>query len=142
MAKTGPIVLIEDDEDDAELFKTVLLELEIGNNLLWFSDTQTAMDYLTNSSGQPFLIVCDVNLPKQNGIAFKHEIEANEHLRRKSIPFIFYSTAVDKYVVTKAYEDLTIQGFFKKEHNYSIIKEQIKSIITYWMHCEHPSDIG
>ena len=141
MSKTGPIVLIDDDPDDAELLSSVLNDLMIQNEFIWFDSTKNAMEYLRTMTGQPFLIICDVNMPLQSGIDFKKELDNDPELRSKAIPFLFYSTSVDKYLVTKAYGELTIQGFFRKEHSYATIKERTRDINAYWKHCEHPSNM-
>jgi two-component SAPR family response regulator len=71
MAKKGPIIIIEDDAEDEEIFKDILKELSISNKIIWFTDAHAAFDYLKTTSEQPFIIFSDVNLPKQNGVEFK-----------------------------------------------------------------------
>ncbi|RYZ32622.1 MAG: response regulator [Sphingobacteriales bacterium] len=137
--KSGPIVLVEDDEDDKNIFEEVLGDLGVDNELLWFNRSSLAFTYLKAESDQPFLIVCDVNMPGQNGIDLKAQIDSDAQLRRKSIPFIFYSTSVDKATVTKAYTELTVQGFFKKLTDYEEIKRHIKLMMDYWSTCYHPN---
>ena len=140
MSKTGPVILIDDDQDDEEIFRTALKELKVENEFIWFSNTADALVFLQEMTGQPFVIFCDVNMPKQSGLEFKREIDDHPLLRKKSIPFIFYSTSADKKLVTEAYNQTTIQGFFRKEHSYTAILAKLKAIIDYWMICEHPSN--
>lgn len=140
MSKTVPILLIDDDLDDADIFKSILGELQVQNELVWFHSTLDAFDFLKKMDGQPFLIVSDVNLPKQTGIEFKKRVDQDPLLKTKCIPFVFLSTSVDKYVVTQAYEELTIQGFFKKPSSYAATKVLLREMIEYWRHCEHPSN--
>jgi CheY-like chemotaxis protein len=139
MAKSGPIVVIEDDTDDQGILKDVLKELKVENELIWFAKADDAFTYLKTSSQQPFLIFSDVNLPGQNGIEFKRRIDADPALRKKSIPFVFYSTYVDQQAVNTAYTEMTVQGFFQKNDSYSEIKTNIKLIIDYWLACRHPN---
>lgn len=140
MSKTGPIILIEDDHDDEEIFRGALKEIGVKNEFIWFSTTPEAFKFLKTMQGQPFLIFCDVNLPIQTGIEFKKQVDDDEQLRKKSIPFLFYSTSVDKKTVTEAYTKMTIQGFFKKEHSYTAIVDRLRLIVQYWMSCEHPTN--
>lgn len=140
MAKTGPIVLIEDDEDDIELFREAMRENEIENSFIIFPGGPEALEYLTTTLDQPFLIICDVNLPRQNGIEFKTAIDSNPVLRKKSIPFIFYSTYVAQYAVNEAFSNLTVQGFFQKNDSYSEFKKIMKIIVEYWSLCRHPNN--
>jgi CheY-like chemotaxis protein len=139
MAKKGPIIIIEDDAEDQEIFKDILEELKISNKIIWFTDPHAAFDYLKTTSEQPFIIFSDVNLPKQNGVEFKRKIDEDNQLRKKSIPFIFYSTFVSQEFVNQAYTQMSVQGFFKKGTSYKEIKSDIKMIIDYWQICKHPN---
>jgi CheY-like chemotaxis protein len=139
MAKEGPIIIIDDDVEDKDIFKDALEELSIDNTIVWFTDTGLAFEYLKTTKDQPFIIFSDVNLPAQNGIEFKRRIDQDEQLRKKSIPFIFYSTFVDQKVVNEAYTKMTVQGFFKKGNNYSEVRNEIKMILDYWHVCKHPN---
>jgi len=139
MSKTGPIILIEDDLDDEEIFREALTEIGVENKLICFSTTQEAFDYLINMTEQPFLIFCDVNLPKQSGLDFKKQIDSNPVLRKKSIPFLFNSTAIDKRTVTEAYTEMAIQGYFLKQSEFHNVISSLRTIIQYWNMCEHPS---
>jgi len=140
MAATGPIVVIEDDIDDLDILKEALKENEVKNELLCFSNGPDAMEYLLTTVQQPLLILCDVNLPRQNGIEFKTQIDADPVLRKKSIPFIFYSTYVSQYAVNEAYNNLTVQGFFQKNDTYEEFRNVIKTMIDYWSLCKHPNN--
>jgi CheY-like chemotaxis protein len=139
MAAKGPLVIIEDDADDQLLMAEVFADLQLPNPLIFFSATKDALHYLKTTTDQPFIIICDVNLPVQSGTELKREIDSNEVLRRKSIPFLFYSTAVSQDVIDDAYMNLNIQGFFKKGHNYDEIKSLLKCMVDYWTHCWHPN---
>lgn len=137
--KTGPIVLIEDDLDDKKIFEEVLGELKVENKLAWFTNCPDAFLYLKETDDQPFIIFSDVNLPVQNGLDFKRQVDADPELRRKCIPFIFYSTSVDLWIVNEAYTQLTVQGFFQKHHSYPEIMKNLKMILDYWKSCRHPN---
>jgi CheY-like chemotaxis protein len=135
---TGPIVCIEDDQDDQHLMSVAIKELQLTNELYFFSDGESAIQFLIDTPLKPFVIFCDINLPKTNGIELRKRLNDNEYLRKKSIPFIFVSTATSPETVQTAY-DVTVQGFFRKPDTYSGLKEQIKLIMTYWKECLHPN---
>ena len=139
MARSGPIVLIEDDSEDEELFREALLELGIENELRVFHNCLEAWDYLQTTTDMPLIIFSDVNLPILNGLDFKRRIDADPHLRRKSIPFIFYSTSTAQHIVNEAYTQMTVQGFFEKSSHFEEIKKCIKRVIEYWKDCRHPN---
>jgi CheY-like chemotaxis protein len=139
VAKSGPIIVVEDDVDDKEVVEEILHELEIPNRLVWFTRTEEAFHYLKTTSDQPFIIFSDVNLPGQNGIEFKRAIDEDPQLRQKSIPFVFYSTAVRQDAVNEAYTQLTVQGFFQKNNSYAEVKNAVRLILDYWKLCKHPN---
>lgn len=139
MAKPGPIIVVEDDLDDQAILNDILTELEVPNKLKWFIRSTEAFLYLKTTEEQPFIIFSDVNLPGQNGIEFKRQIDTDHELRQKSIPFVFFSTSVNKNAVNEAYTKMTVQGFFKKSDNYEQIKRTIKLILDYWYLCKHPN---
>ncbi|GAB3050380.1 response regulator [Spirosoma pulveris] len=137
MSITGPIVCIEDDEDDQQLVSVALKELQVTNDLHFFRDGQAAFQYLESTAQKPFLILCDINLPLMSGIELRKQLNQNDYLRQKSIPFLFVSTAADPGLVRTAYDE-TVQGYFKKPVRYTELKQQIRLILAYWTECLHP----
>jgi len=139
MARSGPIVIVEDDLDDQELIQEILKAINVSNELIFFAKCEKAFEFLKTSGIQPFIILSDVNLPEQNGLEFKRRIDEDSELRAKSIPFIFFSTSVDKKAVDTAYKEMTVQGFFQKKSNFEELKSLIKLIVDYWKQCRHPN---
>lgn len=137
-SKNGPVIVVEDDQDDQEILREVFDLLEVSNTILFFSDGVEAIHYLNTTTDQPFLILCDINLPKMNGLELRGQINLDERLRKKSIPFIFFSTNASPDAVAKAY-DLTVQGFFVKSHTLQELQDTMRLIISYWTFCRHPN---
>ena len=46
MNKNGPVVIIEDDEDDQAILKEVFENLGYSNEVIFFNEGQAALDYL------------------------------------------------------------------------------------------------
>lgn len=138
--KSGSIILVDDDTDDQELLVNVFESLGVPNEIQIFENGHEALLFLKQTPSQPFLIICDVNMPIMNGLELRRQINTNELLRRKSIPFIFLSTSGEANAVNEAYE-LDVQGFFVKERYFEGIQEQIKQILGYWKECKHPNSI-
>ena len=136
---SGPIIIIEDDQDDRDIIEEVLKELSIPNETIWFTRCLNAFDYLKTHTNQPFLIFCDINLPGLSGIELKKQIDADKELRKKSIPFVFLSTSADKKYVNEAYTEMTVQGYFQKANSYDETKKNVKAILEYWKICKHPN---
>jgi CheY-like chemotaxis protein len=140
MNKSGPIIIIEDDEDDQAILNDVLESLNYENEIIFFSDGEQALQFLTESHVEPFIIFSDINMPKLSGIELRNKVHENEDLRIKSIPYLFFTTTAQQSHVIDAYSK-SIQGFFVKPTEYSEIKETIKTIVEYWQKCVSPNYI-
>jgi CheY-like chemotaxis protein len=136
--KTGPIILVEDDVDDQEFIVETLHAIGVKNEILIFDNGQKAFEFLKSTDLQPFLILSDLNLPIMNGMQLKAQIEQDEALKSKCVPFIFLTTSSDSKSVKEAFE-LSAQGFFVKENTYDGIHSQLKQITEYWKNCRHPN---
>jgi len=130
-------MLIDDDEDDQYLIRSILKDLNVRNELRLFENGQQAIDYLLVTEDKPLIILCDINMPIMNGLELRDTIDGNPYLKKKAIPFVFMSTSANKSLISKAYAS-TIQGFYKKEHDYELFKVYINLIINYWKSCLHP----
>ena len=139
MKITAPIVIVDDDIEDQEIFEDVMKELEISHPRVYFSQCKNAFDFLQTAPDQPFLILCDINLPEITGLEFKKQIDADSELRKKSIPFVFFSTSTAKNDVDEAFTQMTVQGFFKKEQSIDDLKRTVTVIMDYWKLCKHPN---
>lgn len=138
MNKGGPIIIIEDDIDDQDILTEVFTELNYKNKIIFFTDGEKALEFLTATDVEPFIIFSDINMPKLNGMELRAKIHENEDLRLKSIPYLFFSTVAEQQNVVDAYSK-SIQGFFVKPASYEAIKETIKTIVMYWETCVSPN---
>lgn len=134
----GPILIVEDDLEDQEIMREVFDELQISNELKFFTNGNAVLEFLRATKEKPFLIITDINLHGLNGLELREEIMKDELLRKKSIPFIFLSTSDGKQIIEKVYE-LQVQGYFQKQTSFGAIKEQVKLIVAYWQACRHPN---
>ena len=138
MNKSGPIIIIEDDLDDQDILTEIFQELDYKNEIIFFKEGEKALDYLTDTTIEPFIIFSDINMPRLNGMELRAKVHENEDLRIKSIPYLFFTTSAEQQYVIDAYSK-SIQGFFVKPKNYNEIKEIIKTIVEYWQKCVSPN---
>ncbi len=103
-------------------------------------EKKQALDYLTETALEPFLILSDINMPKLNGIELREKINTNEDLRIKCIPYLFFTTSGEQKYVVDAYSK-SVQGFFVKPNTFEKLKRTIKIIVEYWLECESPNYI-
>ncbi|MDB5227718.1 MAG: histidine kinase [Bacteroidota bacterium] len=140
MNKEGLIVVIEDDMEDQEFLMQVFKELNYKNEIIYFEDGATAYDYLVKTPVEPFLILSDINMPRLDGMALKEQIQNNEDLRLKCIPYLFFTTSANQKHVIDAYSK-SVQGFFIKPNSLGKLTEIIRKIVDYWLECESPNYI-
>jgi CheY-like chemotaxis protein len=140
MNKNGPIVIIEDDIDDREILDEIFKELNFKNEIIYFGEGEKALEYLTGTAIEPFIILSDINLPRLNGIELREKIHTNEDLRIKCIPYLFFSTTAEQKYVVDAYSK-SVQGFFVKPDSFEKLKRTIKIIVEYWQECQSPNYI-
>lgn len=132
-----PIFIVDDDYEEREIIEEIWKELNVENPVLFFESGKAVLDHLQRDPTNPFLIICDVNLPQMDGYELR-QVFTNEHsLHYKSIPFVFWSTAASNEQIKKAY-DFGVHGFFFKGRSYSEIRDSLRTIISYWKSSKVP----
>lgn len=137
MKKHGPIIVIEDDEDDRIFMKDVFLDLNFKNEIIFFENGSEALQYLTYCKIEPFIIISDINIPILDGLQLKDEIQKSEILRIKCIPYLLFTTSTNQQHIMDAYSKV-IQVFFIKPHTLTELRSTIKKIVEYWQVSELP----
>lgn len=141
MNKKGPIIFIEDDLEDQDILKEIFSGFEYKNEVIFFSDGEKALEFLTATKIKPFIIFSDINMPKLNGMELRDKVRENEELEIKSIPYLFFTTSSEQKQVIEAYSK-SVQGFFIKPSSFNELKKVLTIIIEYWQHCESPEYTG
>ena len=134
--KEKKFLLIEDDQDHAELITDVLMEDNPKNTkteVILKKDGQEAMDYFQNGSidcdgddavkSEISLVILDLNLPKIDGMDVLKFIKKNS--KYSSIPVIILSTSPDQKTIDEAYKN-GANGYFVKPSTYDDFVEKIK----------------
>jgi CheY-like chemotaxis protein len=135
MPITGPIIIVDDDDDDHYIIRRVCEKL-VDTPVLFFTDGEKALAYLKVTQERPFIILCDVNMPVMNGLELKQSINRDDDLKRKQIPFVFFSTSAMASIVKDAF-DMGVQGFFIKAQSLDDMEKTLRIIFDYWAKCEH-----
>lgn len=136
----NPILIVDDDEDDLELIKEVVDFLKIERPVHFFPGGKELISFIGQSKVAPFLILCDVNLPNQNGFDVKKEITEDDELKYRSVPFIYWSNGASEKQIQFAY-DLPAQGFFIKPDNFEELCATFRTILEYWQKSQHPKRV-
>jgi len=128
---TAPILIVDDDADDRDFLQHAWKELNYSNPLIFLNTGEELLNYLDTEKTPPFLILCDVNIPKMDGFKLKEKILEDPKMHYKSVPFIYWSSLASKAQIQKAY-DLGGNGFFIKECTFEKIKQSLIDIVNYW----------
>ncbi len=93
-------ILIDDDEDDYEIFKMALGEIDKNIELQYaFNGTEAIRKLNEDHSMVPDLIFIDLNMPRMNGSQCLEFIRKTAHL--KNIPVYIYSTSSDPITIAE-----------------------------------------
>ena len=122
-----PIIIIDDDMEDIELFKEIATELRLPNQILSFHDPLNAVDFLKNTILEPVLILCDINMPKLDGFQLRTEL-LNSDSNIKNVPFVFLSTSKVSRDITHA-NKLQAFAYYSKPDTIDGIKQTFQSIM-------------
>ncbi len=136
------LLLVEDDEVDAEAVVRAFRKQKIGNSFTIVPDGIEALHALRGEGGyarvpRPYLILLDINMPRMNGLEFLQELRQDVELRQ-SVVFVITTSSRDEDVVA-AYNE-QIAGYILK----SRVGEDFINLITmldmYWRIVEFPSE--
>ena len=137
------ILLVEDDEIDAEAIMRGFRAQRIANPFTVVSDGVEALAALRGENGsvpvpRPYLILLDINMPRMNGIEFLGALRDDPQLR-KSIVFVLTTSDRDEDIVA-AY-DKHIAGYLLKSHAGRDFVNLITMLDSYWRIVQFPRDI-
>ena len=137
-SNSNPIIIIDDDIDDIELFREGFKELGVENEIMVFTDGHKFYDYISTTDRKSFFIFCDINMNRVNGLELKQKIFDNEEIRFKCIPFLMLSTSGASASVLEAYS-LNVQGYFIKPNSLEGIKDMFDIVVKYWSISQRPA---
>jgi CheY-like chemotaxis protein len=101
------ILLVEDNEDDADLMGTALREGKLPVRINVIDDGEDAIAYLRRqgkyaAAPRPDLILLDLGLPRKSGNEVLAEIKEDDSLRR--IPVVVMTSSTNEKDFTLAYD--------------------------------------
>lgn len=136
--KTGQTLikylLVEDDDDHAELVAVAMEQLSDICTLDRVSDGEQALDYLYQRGNfadaiAPDMILMDLNMPKLNGFEVINRLKNDPVL--KLIPIVVLTTSDADADRLKAYQ-LNVNSYVVKPLNFSFFQSMIKDLGSFW----------
>jgi CheY-like chemotaxis protein len=138
--KQVSILLVEDDDVDAELVVRAFRKLKIANPIVMAKDGIEALSHLRGEEGYtgiqpPFLILLDINMPRMNGHEFLAELRADPKLH-DSIVFVLTTSSAEKDRLA-AY-NYNIAGYLLKSSAGEDFSSMLSMLDHYWRFVEFP----
>ncbi|MBP6702100.1 MAG: response regulator [Vicinamibacteria bacterium] len=109
MTQTIEVLLVEDDEDHAELVRRNLMSQAVRCRITHINNGESALDYLyqrglyadSATSPRPDLILLDLRLPRVDGMTVLSEIKSEPRLQ--TIPVVILTSSAADPDVSQAY---------------------------------------
>jgi len=125
MVKPLTLLIVDDDEDDKEMFCEVVSEISNSHTCLTTANGQEALHLLQTSETLPNFIFLDLNMPRMSGKQCLTQLKHSERLSK--IPVIIYTTSkldADKEETMQLGADY----FLTKPTSMQQLKEELKSV--------------
>lgn len=139
------VLLVEDNDDHAELVIRQLSEHAVNAQLTRLTDGQEALDYLLRNgkfadpavSPRPLVVFLDLRLPKVDGLEVIRIIKESEELRK--IPIVVLTTSEADRDVTRAYVNHA-NSYVVKPVDFQKFRDLMNELGIYWLKWNtHPS---
>lgn len=136
------LLLIEDDQVDAEAIQRAFRRQLIANPFVIVRDGVEALAALRGAPGaphvpRPFIILLDINMPRMNGIEFLRELRADPDLQR-SIVFVL-TTSEREEDKLDAYNG-HVAGYIVKNRAGEDFLRVVQMLRAFWRIIEFPPD--
>ena len=121
------LLLIDDDEEDQEIFITAANTISGNIVCTAFVDATKALEKLSSKEITPDVIFLDLNMPIMNGQQFLVEIKKRKDLQ--NIPVIIFSTTSQASTIQLT-KDLGAHDFITKPGLYTELVTILKPLLT------------
>jgi CheY-like chemotaxis protein len=121
------ILLIDDDEQDREIFTTVLGSISARFTCTAFDDAEEALQKLITRELPADLIFTDLRMPGMTGQEFLQAVKQDATLQ--AIAVIVLSDASDEQTISRARE-LGAYAFIPKPNTFSAMKKYLLSVLS------------
>lgn len=135
---SGPILLVEDNDQDEKLMLRALARANLVNRVDIARDGQQALDYLFRNGDyvslrgapMPEVILLDLNLPRVHGIDVLDKIR--ESPTTQFIPTVILTTSDDEKDLLRSYEH-GANSFVQKPLDFGEFATTVARLGVYWI---------
>lgn len=127
-------LLVEDDDDHAEIVLRTFRQNHIGNTIERVPDGIEALQYVRHEGRyagkpRPDVILLDLNLPKMDGHEVLDAIKSDDDLKR--IPVVVLTTSDAETDRVKAYEHHA-NSYVVKPVDFARLRQMVNDLSLYW----------
>ncbi|MEN4017106.1 MAG: response regulator [Methanobacterium sp.] len=132
------VLLVEDNETDAELTIRALKRKNLANNLVWVKDGEEALEFVFATGRYsereiddfPKLILLDLRMPKVDGLEVIRKIKRDE--RTNKIPIVVLTSSKEDEDIVESY-NLGVNSYVSKPVEFDEFREAVSTLGLYWM---------
>jgi len=142
----GPIILVEDNESDAEVARRAIKRSSPARSLVVVGDGLSAVEMLLGTEAQPpcprpRLMMIDINLPGLDGIELLTRIRSNPDLR--GVAVVMVSSSAEERDIRRAY-DRGCNSYVTKPVDIHALQSLYASVVNYWTQTNigYPKPVG
>jgi len=133
-ARTFPILLVEDNDDDVLITKRAFAKGHVANPLVVVRDGDEALDFVFRrgrfaDAPRPGLILLDLNLPRVDGFSVLRAIKSNPEAR--SIPVVVLTTSKRDEDVIRCYS-YHANTYIEKPVEFDRFVHVVQNFHLYW----------
>jgi len=137
------ILLVEDNQTDAELAIRALKKRNLANYVEWVKDGEEALDFIfatgkytgRNMINIPKVILLDLRLPKVDGLEVLQRIRSDE--RTKTIPVVILTSSKEDRDIAESYK-LGVNSYISKPVEFDNFSETVSKLGLYWLLLNNP----
>lgn len=136
--KTVEILLVEDNDNDAEMALRALKKNNISNKVTRLKDGEQALEFLFGTGefegrsihNHPKVILLDLKMPKVDGLEVLKAVRSNKDTEK--IPIVMLTSSREERDVVEGYK-LGVNSFIVKPVEYNSFMKAVKDIGIYWV---------
>lgn len=127
-------LLIEDDDDHAEIVMRTIAKNRVGNSIERVPDGEAGLAYLRGAglfarARRPDIVLLDLKLPGRDGHEILKEIKQDPVLRM--IPVVMLTTSAAESDRLKAYANYA-NSYVVKPVNFARFRQMVTDLSLYW----------
>ncbi|MBB5717015.1 response regulator [Sphingomonas aerophila] len=138
MHQLSTVLLVEDNDDDAELIAYAFEKAGIANPLVRLADGEAAVAYARGTGVYadrdrhpvPALILLDLKLPRRSGFEVLAEVRANPSTQHT--PVVVLTSSGQQPDIERAYQ-LCANSYLVKPVNRDALLDMVKALDAYWV---------